>query len=224
MVKIRGRMESKGWATLQQTDNLLKDLVSGHLRGQVSLWSPCAVVVLFSANTDCTVVLVDLRKCSQVSALTQFWGICVGFQKCIHGHSFESLRSVLTLENRMYVWLAYAFDICFWKGPSHLSKLSFILSKLSYNKFLLSSFLCVCATRLDRDTEMNGILPCHWRGRYVTGVRTKRTRSQAATVPGLLFESEKVTSCLRKSDWAFLMFAAYSRQGYFCIKHLSSSV
>lgn len=143
----RGRMEGKGWATLQQTDNLLKDLVSGHVGGQVSLWSPCAVVVLFSANTDCTVVLGDLRKCSQVSALTQFWRICVGFQKCIHGHPFESLRSVPTLESQMYVWLAYAFDICFWKGPScfsHLSKLSFIfiLSKLSYNKFLLSS-VCV---------------------------------------------------------------------------------
>lgn len=63
------------------------------------------------------------------------------------------------------------------------------------------------------EIEMSGILPSI---EEVTcsSVRMKRTRSQAATVPGLLFEPEKVTSRLRKSDWASLMSAAYSRQGY----------
>lgn len=127
-------------------------------------------MVLFSANIDCAVVVGDLRKCSQVSALTQFWRICVGFQKCIHGHPFESLSSVPTLENRMYVWVVYAFDIYFWKEPlcfSHLSKLSliFTLFKLSCNKLLLSSF-CVSVPGYI-EIEINGILPRHWRGKRV---------------------------------------------------------
>lgn len=76
-----------------------------------------------------------------------------------------------------------------------------------------------------------GSFPALWRGRHVSlsatvwgiiiGVRTKRNGSQAAAVPGLLFEPEKVTSHLREV-WLGLSYVCCLLQAYFWIKHSSA--